>query len=331
MLRQWHNRRMHRQLTACLVAATCLLGAGVLLAQPPASSSAPPAAVQDPAADLVKQGQQKLREGNLADALATFRSAMDKAPAGTAAATTAAVQSGAVLDLIGQYAEARALFSKAIDAAAAPADKARATRAMAMSYAFERNCEGAAKYEGPLYQSYLTAKDFFNAGEVANELARVCLESGNVDQAATWYQRGHDAGLQEPNLKPERKDLWEFRWEHAQARLAARRGQAAEAQKHVAAAKAIFDKGTNPEQAPFVPYLAGYVAFYGGDYKTALDELQKGNQNDPFILALMAQAYEKLGEKDKAMETYRKVMTSTAHNPTNAYARPLAKEKLGLK
>ena len=35
-----------------------------------------------------------------------------------------------------------------------------------------------------------------------------------------------------------RKNLWEFRWEHAQARIAARRGDPAEAQRHVAAAKA---------------------------------------------------------------------------------------------
>ena len=31
------------------------------------------------------------------------------------------------------------------------------------------------------------------------------------------------------------------------------------------------------------------------------------------------------------MEYYRKAAASNAHNPTNAYARPLAKEKLGMK
>jgi tetratricopeptide (TPR) repeat protein len=319
---------MTRQFTVSSLAGLCLLSATVLVAQPPAPPSSTPAP-QGPAAELLKQGQQKLREGKHQEALAIFREASAKAPAASAASTTARVQAGVALDLMGQYADARAEFTKAIEAAAAPEDKARATRAMAMSYAFERNCDGAAKYEAPLYESYLAAKDFFNAGEIANELARVCLESGSTDQAATWYQRGHEAGLKEPDLKPERRDLWEFRWEHAQARLAARRGQSAEAQKHVAAAKGIFDKGTNPEQAPFVPYLVGYVAFYGGDSQAALTELQKGNQNDPFILSLIAQAYEKLGDKDKAVEYYRKVLASNAHNPTNAFARPLAKQKLG--
>jgi tetratricopeptide (TPR) repeat protein len=315
---------MIKQLTVCSLAGVCLLSATVLLAQTPAP---PPASAQDPSADLLKQGQEKLRGGNPDEALAIFRAAIAKTPASPAAH----VQAGIVLDLMGQYQEARTYFDKAIDVAAKPEDKARARRAMAMSYAFERNCDGAAKYESPVVQAYRDAGDFFNAGEVANELARVCLESGNVDQATAWYQRGHDLGLKEPGLKPERKDLWEFRWEHAQARLAARRGQQAEAQKHVAAAKAILDKGTNPDQAPFFPYLVGYVAFYGGDNQTTLTELQKGNQNDPFILSLIAQAYEKQGDKDRAMEYYRKVLASTAHGPTNAYARPLARQKLGGK
>ena len=118
--------------------------------------------------------------------------------------------------------------------------------------------------------------------------------------------------------------MWNFRWEHAQARIAARRGEQALARRHEAAAKALLDTGTNPEQAAFFPYLAGYVAFYDGDYKGALAQLQNANQDDPFILALMAQSHEKLGAQGRAQELYRRILTFTSHNPTNAYARPLA-------
>jgi Flp pilus assembly protein TadD len=324
---------MKRQLIAPLLAAVCLGVAPTAPAQPPASSQqqSAAAAAPDPAADLIKQGQQQLREGQHDAALATFVAAAGKAPAKTAARSTANMQAGVVLDLLGRYVEARKRFALAIDDAPSNTEKDRATRAMAMSYAFERNCEGAAKYAGPLYERNLASGAFFDAGEVANELARVCLESNSLDQAATWYRRGYDAGLKELDLKPARRDLWEFRWEHAQARLAARRGQAAEARKHVEAAKAVLDKGTNPEQAQFFPYLAGYVAFYTGDFVTAAAELQKANQNDPFITCLLAQTYEKQGDKAKADELYRKVLTSNGHSPTNAYARPLAKQKLGIK
>jgi tetratricopeptide (TPR) repeat protein len=134
--------------------------------------------------------------------------------------------------------------------------------------------------------------------------------------------------LKEPGIQQARQDLWEFRWEHAQARIGARSGNQAEAQKHVAAAKNILDRRTNPEQAQFLPYLQGYVAFYAGDYETALEELQKANQNDPFIQCMIAKTYEKLGDKDNAMEFYRKASTAIAHNPPAAYAVPLAKKKL---
>jgi tetratricopeptide (TPR) repeat protein len=297
------------------VTAAFILSAALLSAQP----------APDPSTDLLKQGQQKMREGKQDEALALYRQALAASPNSFVANT----QTGVLLDLMGQYAEARKLFAKAIDAAPTPANKGQALRSMAMSYAFESNCKEAAKYESQLYETYLAAKDFFDAGEIANELARVCIESGDFDTAQKWYQTGHDAGLREPGIKPDRADLWEFRWEHAQARLAARRGKKEDAQKHIAAAKAILDKGTNPDQTRFFPYLTGYVAFYAADYKTALADLQKADQRDPFILCLIAQTYEKMGDQPQALEYYRKILASNGHNPPAAYARPFAKKKLG--
>jgi tetratricopeptide (TPR) repeat protein len=282
-------------------------------AQPPA----------DPAADLLRQGRQKMSEGKPDEALSIYKQAAANFPNSVGANS----QAGVVLDLMGQYSEAKKYFAKAIEIAATPQAKGQAQRAMAMSYAFEGDCKNAAKYEGPLYQLYLDAKDFFNAGETADELARVCIDAGKLDDAEQWYRKGYEAGMNE--TPPAQKDLWTFRWEHAEARLAARRGNKAEAQKHVDAAKAVLDKGTNPQQAQFFPYLTGYVAFYGGDYKTALAELQKANQNDAFIAVLIAQTYEKLGDQAKAMEYYKKVLASNGHNPPAAYARPLAKKKVG--
>jgi hypothetical protein len=57
-------------------------------------------------------------------------------------------------------------------------------------------------------------------------------------------------------------------------------------------------------------------------------EFQKTNLNDAFILCLMAQAYEKLGARGKAMDCYQAVLSFTSHNPPVAYARPLARKKL---
>ena len=287
-----------------------------VLAQTPDSQQEQP--------EFIKQGQQLMREGKLDAALALYRrtlqTSQDSLPANIAA--------GSVLDLMGQGEEARQYLGKAIQVADTPEHKAMAQRAMAMSYAFEGNCKKTIQHEQAAFNYYGSVKDFFRQGEIADEAARVCIDSGDLDSAYEWYKTGHETGLKEPDIKPARKDLWEFRWEHAQARISARRGNQAEAQKHVAAAKAILDKGTNPEQAQFLPYLQGYVAFYAGDFKTALEELLKANQNDSFIQCMVGQTYEKLGDEEKAVEYYRKASTAIAHNPAAAYAVPLAKKKL---
>jgi tetratricopeptide (TPR) repeat protein len=236
------------------------------------------------------------------------------------------LRQGRQLDLDGKYSEARKDFRKALEMAPSQQAKAQAQRSLAVSYAFEGDCENAVKYEGPLYETYLASKSYFEAGETADELARLCIDAGDLGRASEWYRKGHEAGLNEPEAK--QKDLWNFRWEHAQARIAARRGNKAEAEKHVEAGKAILDKGDNPQQALFFPYLLGYVAFYSGDFQTALAEFQKANQNDPFILVMIAQTYEKQGDHQHAQAYYGKALASNAHNPPNAFAHPLAKKKL---
>jgi tetratricopeptide (TPR) repeat protein len=274
--------------------------------------------------EFVKEGQQLIREGKPDDALALYRKTLQTSPA----SLPANIAAGSVLDLMGKGEEARKYFSKAIEVADTPEHKAGAQRAMAMSYAFEGNCKKTIEHEQHVFDFYGSVKNFFQQGEIADEVARVCIDSGDLDAAQKWYKIGHDAGMKEPDIKPARQDLWNFRWEHAQARIAARRGEQADVQKHVAAAQAVLDKGAIPEQADFLPYLKGYVAFYVGGYKAALEELGKANQNDPFIQCMLGETYEKLGDKDKAMEFYRKASTAGSHNPPAAYAVPFARKKL---
>lgn len=308
------SRTMACAVVMFLLCITCLV------AQQPSNPPQP---------EFIKKGQQLAREGKLEEALALYRQEFST----PANAVQAQIAAGVVLDLLGRGAEARQHFTKAIEAATTPLAKANAQRRMAMSYAFENDCQGAARYAQQVFDYHVGQKNFFQQGEIANELARVCLEAGDMDTAQKWYRTGYDAGLREPDIKPERVALWNFRWEHAQARLAARRNQKEEAWKHVTAAKAILDK--NPvmakDQMIYYPYLVGYVAFYTGDFNMALAELQKANQDDAFIQTLIGQTYEKLGQKEKAMEFYRKAVQVTSHNPPAAYARPFAKKKLGMK
>jgi tetratricopeptide (TPR) repeat protein len=209
-----------------------------------------------------------------------------------------------------------------------------------MSWAFEGNCRKTVEYEDLVIDYWKTQeKDspnraFYEEGEMAGEAARVCLDNGDLDTAYELYNKGHQIGVNEPGISPARKDLWDYRWEHAQARIAARRGNRVEAEKHVAAAATILDdmKQKDSElydqQSRFQPYLTGYVAFYTGNYKTALEDLQKANHNDAFIECLIGMSYEKLGEKTQALESYREAADARGHNPPTAFAQPFSRKKL---
>jgi tetratricopeptide (TPR) repeat protein len=275
------------------------------------------------ALDLVKQGEKLNSEGKQDEALALYQKALAMSPN----LYEAHLAAGIALDLKANLVEARQHFVKAIEVA--PADsKQQAQRAMAMSYAFGGNADEAAKFEQQVIDARMSAHDYIGAAEIANELARIYLESGNTIDAYKWYKSGYETAQRKSDLSDADKNLWLFRWENAQARIAARRGKADEAQQHVAAAKAALDKANNPDQARFFPYLTGYVAFYTADYKTAIADLQKADQRDPLILALIAESYEKSGDATQARGYYRKVLAINAHNPTNTFARPLARRKL---
>ena len=248
------------------------------------------------------------------------------------------------LDTQGRTTEARVLFQRMIDSAADPAAKAVAQRAMAMSYAFDGDCANTVRYETLVIGYWKTREAaepqnaFYQEGEMANEAARVCIDAGNLDEAERLYRLGRDLGLKEPAPKTHPASLWEYRTEHALARLAARRGKKDEAMRHVAAARKLLDADTAMarQQERFFPYLTGYVALYTNDLATAQADLGKalampGNQNDPFMHYLMAMTHERMGHADVAKTHYQHAYDlATAHNPPAAFARPNARKKLGL-
>jgi tetratricopeptide (TPR) repeat protein len=287
-----------------------------------------------PQSENLRQAGQLLRDGKTSEALAAVKKELETNPNSTQAAS--------LLDNLGDTVAARKIFQHAIDAAADPAAKAQAQRAMAMSYAFDGDCKNTAKYE-ELVMSYWQSQEqaqpqnaFYQEGEMLNEAARVCIDSGDLETAAQLYRRGTEHGLKEPEPKRNPASLWNFRLEHALGRIAARRGDKAEAAKHVAAARKLLDgePAMAQQQERFFPYLTGYVALYTGDFKTAETELTKAveaNGNDAFMMCLLGMAYERMVQKDKAAEWYRKAaaaLSPNGHNPPAAFARPFTRKKL---
>jgi tetratricopeptide (TPR) repeat protein len=258
--------------------------------------------------------------------------------------TPGPMRDAAQLDVNGKTTQARAIYQSILDTITGPAARADVQRAMAMSYAFDADCANTLKYEQMVIDYWKTREQaepqnaFYQEGEMADEGARVCIDAGDLAAAEQWYRKGYELGTQEPAPQTHPRSLWDYRLAHALGRIAARRGDKAEAERQIAAARKALDSDSAmaSQQERFFPYLVGYVALYTGDLKTAEAEFTKmlamrGNQNDPFMNCLLAMTYEKMGDRAKADALYRKAYEmARAHNPPAAYVRHFVREKLGL-
>jgi tetratricopeptide (TPR) repeat protein len=144
------------------------------------------------------------------------------------------------------------------------------------------------------------------------------------------YQLGSELGNKEPEPRTHPKSLWDFRLAHAEARIDARRGKKADAEKHVAEARKALD--SDPEMAKnqerFFPYLEGYVAMYTGDIATAAKKFEEAraieqNKGDPFLTFLLGQALEMMGHADTSVDLYMEAYKQAEgnHNPPAAFVR----------
>jgi tetratricopeptide (TPR) repeat protein len=266
------------------------------------------------------QAQKLLQAGSLPDAVSLLKRTVTAAPQ----SFEAHLALGRALDLSGDHATARHHLEQAISLAP-ESGRNQALVAMGTSWAFEGKADEAARYYQRVFDAQVQANDRGGAAGTANGLGRIFLESGNVDKAEEWYRTGIETAKQIPELPANQLALWEWRWHNAQARIAARRKDTAAAQQHVSQAKALLDKAGNENQRPFYPYLLGYVAFYGGDYKAAIGHLQQGDQQDPFILGMIGEAYEKLNDRAKAQEYYEKALTQPSHTINTAFSWPRAR------
>ena len=223
------------------------------------------------------------------------------------------------LDSEGQTTEARRILEALVASAPDEAARAQARRAMAMSYAFDGDCANATRLEEQVMAYWRTREAaepqnaFYQQGEMANEAARVCIDAGRFDEAERLYRLGRELGLKEPEPRTHPASLWEFRLHHALARLSARRGQKAEAEQHLTAARRTLDADTAMarQQRRFLPYLEGYVALYTGDLATAEQRLRAtlaipGNENDPFYHYLLGETHERQGRMAEARAAYQR-------------------------
>ena len=299
--------------------ALALIAAAIL-----AQAAAPSPQTDDPA-DYVKQARRLVADGAHDEALALY----EKAIAAQPSSFEAHLGAGIVLDLKLQFADARMHLTKALEFAPDEA-KAQVMNALAVSYAFEGNAKESASFYQKTFDQEMAESNFGAAAGTANALGRVYLETGDVANARRWYQTGYESARRQADATTAELTLWEFRWLHAQGRIAARAGQLDDAHKAVSAARALLDRTrrsrtrrhrgtTSPDTWSSTQKIT----------RTRSKSCNRRPPDDPFVLSLLARAYEGAGEADRARETWAKVLEFNGHSLQNAFARPMAVQKVG--
>jgi tetratricopeptide (TPR) repeat protein len=296
-----------------------LVWAAVLTPQPPATAGG-----QTGAMAFVNEARRLVADGQIEEGLERYRRALQAQPD----LFEAHLGIGIALDIDLRFAEARTHLSKALQLAPDDA-KVQALNALAVSYAFEGNAREAASFYQQVFDRHMADSNFGSAAGTANALGRVYLETGDVENARRWYETGYETARRQPDSAGAQLSLWEFRWLHAQGRIAARQGRFDEARAHAAAARALISKDPAlKDEWPTWHYLDGYVKLHAKDYAAAIDTLQKADDDDPFVLAMLARAYEAGGNPARAQETWRRVLTFSGHSLQVAFSRPGAARKL---
>jgi tetratricopeptide (TPR) repeat protein len=283
------------------------------------------AAAQAPE-DLVRQGRALMTQGKHEEAERLYRQALHLSPRSFEAVRAL----GVLLDLKGQYPEARKHLQVAIDVAPTPTVRNQATFDLALSYVFEGKPADAQRYFEAVRRQQQMDGDFAGAGASARAIGRVYLEAGDIANGRQWYELGYREWRPLPSQPESEQLLWELRWRHFQGRVAAREGKREDARRLLAEFESIMQKRGKPaDDSELYRWLAGYVAYYAKDFDGAIAQLTQGNLGDPFILNMIGMAYEGKGDTANAKEYYRRTVQSNVHNLQAAIARPLAKARLG--
>lgn len=323
---------MMRSIPSLLLSFACGSAAFALANDPPAAIAQTPAPAKPAAAaaqgtdplPLVAEGRKLIAAGKVDEGLA----GIDRALAIDPKLFEAHLAKGIGLDIKADYAGARTHLEQAL-ALASDDDNDPAITALAVSYVFAGDVENAARQYQKLFDRYIAGGRLDTAVETANALGRVYLETGDIAKAEQWYQTGRETFKKVSGLPEEQIDLGWMRWHHAASRIAARRGNAKQAARDALVVKELIAKNArNATQQPIYDYLIGYNAFYAGDYDAAIAALLKADQRDAFINGLLAQAYEKKGDRATARAHYQKALDSPSHSVQNALTRPLAQKRL---
>jgi tetratricopeptide (TPR) repeat protein len=232
----------------------------------------------------------------------------------------------------GDYQKARALYAEARTKLPPRVPAGFAAYNSAFTYIYEGQPADAIRILTAYVDEYRNSDPVGTLPEVFiwNSIARINLENGHLEEAMKAYEKGFES-VPGSRLSEDDKKIWEGRLHHGRGRTLARMGRHEDALKEADVIKKMIDEG-GERGKQFVPsyhYLLGYLKLEAGQFADAIEHLEQADpEHDPFRDLLLARAYEKAGEKEKAKKTYQAVVDSKQNSLERALSYPEARRKL---
>jgi tetratricopeptide (TPR) repeat protein len=226
----------------------------------------------------------------------------------------------------GKHAEALAEAQKITGAARNDGDRRLAFFTKAVVYADQGKADQALQEFEKQYALDSKIGDPAQMAADATSIGLILIETGKPDQAQKRFQQALDLQLNS-NLSPEAKEDAKLAHHYNLGRVALAKNDLAGAQSHATE----YLKGAEARQNDFrirqAHELAGRVALKEKNFSRAIDELEKANRQDPYVVYLLALGHEGTeGHGVKAKELFKEAAESNTL-PTLNYALIRAKAK----
>jgi tetratricopeptide (TPR) repeat protein len=225
----------------------------------------------------------------------------------------------------GKHAEAITEAQKLADAARNDGDRRFAFFIKSVVYADQGKTDQAIKETEKEYAFDSKIGDPSQMAADANTIGIILLDAGKPVEAQKRFQQALDLQVNS-GLSPEAKEDAKLAHHYNLGRVALARTDLATAKSEAGQYLKGAEAKQNSTRIQQAHELAGTVALKEKNFDQAISELGQANQQDPYVVYVLALAYEGKGDKAKATELYKQAAESYTL-PTLNYALIRAKAK----
>jgi tetratricopeptide (TPR) repeat protein len=225
----------------------------------------------------------------------------------------------------GKHAEAITEAQKLADAARNDGDRRFALFIKSLVYADQGKTDQAIKELEKQYAFDSKIGDPSQMAGDANTIGIILVDAGKPVEAQKRFQQALDLQVNS-GLSPEAKEDAKLAHHYNLGRVALAKNDPAAAKSHAEEYRKGSEAKQNSTRIQQAHELAGTIALKEKNFEQAISELEQASQQDPYVVYVLAVAYEGKGDKGKATELFKQAAESYTL-PTMNYALIRAKAK----